>query len=104
MSSSSCRLACCYQVECLECIKNYNSEYQFTHFDKSHDNKKGKFVRATDSQQSALQTFFQKETRTKENAGSIINVNNTNSMTKPNSSNNPLVYSTGPETEIPYVS
>ena len=62
-----------------------------------------KFDRVIDSQRSALKIFFQKETSTKENAGSIINLSNTNSMTKSNSSNNPLVNSTGTETEIPEV-
>ena len=56
-----------------------------------------------DSQQSSLKTFLQKQTSAKVNAGSIINLSNTNSMTKSNSSNNPLVNSTGTETEIPEV-
>lgn len=62
-----------------------------------------KFDRVMDSQQSSLKTFLQKQTSAKENAGSIINLSNTNSMTKSNSSNNPLVNSTGTETEIPEV-
>ena len=62
-----------------------------------------KFDRVMDSQQSSLKTFLQKQTSAKENAGSIINLSNTNSMTKSNSSSNPLVNSTGTETEIPEV-
>ena len=58
-----------------------------------------KFDRVMDSQQSSLKTFLQKQTSAKENAGSIINLSNT----KSNSSNNPLVNSTGTETEIPEV-
>ena len=62
-----------------------------------------KFDRVMDSQQSSLKTFLQKQTSAKENAGSIINLSNTNSMTKSNSPNNPLVNSTRTETEIPQV-
>lgn len=103
MQSSWRRRAYCYQAECLKYIKKFNSKYKFTHGNKSHDDKKVKFDRVIDSQQSALKTFFQKQTSTKENAGSIINLSNTNSMTKSNSSNNPLVNSTGTGTEIPEV-
>lgn len=103
MQPSSQRRAYCNQAKCLKYIKKFNSKYKFTHGNKSRDDKKVKFDRVIDSQQSALKTFFQKQTSTKENAGSIINLSNTNSMTKSNSPNNPLVNSTRTETEIPQV-
>ena len=56
------------------------------------------------SQQSTMKTFFQKEISTEENNATMINVNNTNSMTNPNSSSNPLINSTETETETSHVS